>query len=243
VEQELGAVHAAGIKSGRTGPVEPHSRSAVSLAAYRERAQLRFTTDGAPVSKEDTLGEAARAGAAALSRLVNDVLMVLHEEEGVPTERLELLDAFWYPGKRRWETLEATDPLPAPCPAHEDPGLLTAIYDDVSALQARRADGSWVHVELRANECALVAGRALAALTRGRIPACTHRVGETALSRTSLVYEALPEERGLQERAAAEAAAAAKTSDAAITQKYARAANALMATGERHAAEGSCVLM
>ena len=56
-------------------------------------------------------------------RLQTAVLGALHEEEeGAPIEGMRMLDAFWYPGQRRWAALGVEGPLPAPCPAHEDPG-------------------------------------------------------------------------------------------------------------------------
>ena len=41
--------------------------------------------------------------------------------------------------------------LPAPCPAHEDTGLLTAICNDTNALQAQ-LHGRWVDIELEEDE-------------------------------------------------------------------------------------------
>ena len=145
------------------------------------------------------------------------------------------------PGEEGWRTLGVAEPLPAPCPAHEDPGLLTVIYDDRSALQARLQDGRWVDVPLATDECALIAGRALEALTRASVPACTHRVRAVAPSRTSLVFERLPDEAGLRRRAAAESARAARASNLSTDAKYARAAGALLSAN--YSANGAPLLL
>ena len=154
-----------------------------------------------------------------------------------------MLDAFWYPGQRRWAALGVEGPLPAPCPAHEDPGLLTLVCDDRPGLQCRRRDGAWVDIELGEGECALVVGRALAALTGGRVPACTHRVRPAEARRTSLVFEILPNEAATRGRAAAEQASAVAASDALANAKYQRAAGALAGWGSADDARGACVVM
>ena len=189
--------------------------------------------------------------AALLSRLTRQHLAALQEEVGTPLDDGDQqLDAFWYPGEHQWAALGAGGELPAPCPAHEDPGLLTAIYDDRPALQVRLRDGSWRDVELASDEVALVVGRALAALSDGRVPACTHRVQPLQRSRTSLVFEELPNEAALRSRskvegAAVRSAAATGGEASAADAKYARAAGALLsmggAAGSR--AEGRCVVM
>ena len=77
--------------------------------------------------------------------------------------------------------------------------------------------------------------------------ACTHRVQPLQRSRTSLVFEELPNEAALRSRSKAEGAAACSAAATASTAdaKYARAAGALLsmggAAGSR--AEGRCVVM
>ena len=117
--------------------------------------------------------------------------------------------------------------LPAPCPAHEDTGLLTAIYP---ALQVQLRDGNWRNIELGEDEVALIVGRALSAISRGRVPACTHRVRAVSPSRASLVLDTYPGVDGLRARSKAEAAHAAASADTGANAKYARAAGALLAT-------------
>lgn len=238
----LSHVHAEGLTVKHVGPVTGHDAS-VALASFRERAQLRYE----PVNDDGggcgTLHASVATGTAVLSRLATGHLAALRDqiESGAPLDCHAQLDAFWYPGEQRWRELHAADELPAPCPAHEDAGMLTAIYDDHSALQVQLRDGSWGNVELREDEVALVVGRALSAISRGRLPACTHCVRAVAPSRTSLVLDTLPAEDGLRARSKAEAAKAAASADVSTDEKYARAAGALLAT--QSASEGRCVVM
>ncbi len=248
VERSLSSLHASGIQGGQDfGPREHQSSHGSEFATYRERAQMRHR-----VAHHHPPGgnSAVELAAAVLSRLTRQHLAALQEEVHVGTpldDGDQQLDAFWYPGEHQWAALGAGGELPAPCPAHEDPGLLTAIYDDRPALQVRLRDGSWRDVELASDEVALVVGRALAALSDGRVPACTHRVQPLQRSRTSLVFEELPNEAALRSRSKAEGAAACSAAATASTAdaKYARAAGALLsmggAAGSR--AEGRCVVM
>lgn len=238
----LSPVHANGITAEHVGPITGHSAS-VALASYRERSQLRYEPTSDDGSGGSSLHAAVAAGTAALSRLVTCHLAALRDqvETGASLDCHSQLDAFWYPGEQRWEELHAADKLPAPCPAHEDAGLLTAIYDDHPALQVRLRDGSWRNVELGEDEVALVVGRALSAISRGRLPACTHCVRAVAPSRTSLVLDTLPAEDGLRARSKAEAAKAAASADASADERYARAVGALLAS--ENASEGRCVVM
>ena len=124
--------------------------------------------------------------------------------------------------------------LPAPCPAHEDTGLLTAIYDDHPALQVQLRDGNWRNIELGEDEVALIVGRALSAISRGRVPACTHRVRAVSPSRAILVLETHPGMDGLRARSKAEAARPRtprhQPTPAPTQSMRARAAGALLAT-------------
>ena len=246
LSQAMREVHTHGIRTGQSGPIAP------SLATWRERSQLRVKPEDAgrplavaaiAVAAEDAeesreeraeeLEAVAASASAVLSRVTQAVLSALHHTRGTestPTVGPRLLDTFYYPGEARWRTLCQNDQLPAPCPAHEDTGLLTAICNDTNALQAQ-LHGRWVDIELEEDEVAIVAGRALARLTRGRVPACMHRVCSVAPSRTSLVFEVRPDEAALERIAAAEAALAAKPLDgkACVAERYSKAAGALLA--------------
>lgn len=272
----LREVHTQGIRTGHFGPIAP------SLAAFRERSQLRLESDdaGQPVavaetmprrkcevdeivptaeatamaaeaSREELKAVAARASAV-LSRVVQAVLSALHHSRGTestPTTGTRLLDTFYYPGEASWRTLCCSEQLPAPCPAHEDPGLLTAICNDTNALQVQ-LHGRWVDIELELGEVAIVAGRALARLTHGIVPACTHCVRSVALSRTALVFEVRPDQAAFERIAATEAARAAQPTDGYVAERYSKAAGALLAIAPPSprsrctaAAQSCCTLM
>ena len=240
-------VHTDGLTAEQVGPVAGPDASAVSpsvsnptLAAFRERSQLRYSPNDDDRGCS-SLNAAVAAGTAVLSRLSTGHLAALRGEIGAPLDGHSQLDAFWYPGRRRWEELHVADELPAPCPAHEDAGLLTAIYDDHPALQVQLRDGNWRNIELGEDEVALIVGRALSAISRGRVPACTHRVRAVSPSRASLVLDTYPGVDGLRARSKAEAAHAAASADTGADAKYARAAGALLA--RESASEGRCVLM
>ena len=133
------------------------------------RSQLRYLPHDAGSSLSD-LERAAAAAARILSGVMphSDALrgeghLMVHE----------LLDAFYY-----------SPSSSIPCPAHTDPGTISIIVDDAPGLEVQGSDGGWRRVVLGPNEVALLAGRQL----KGT-PACTHRVGQIATHRCSLVYE------------------------------------------------------
>ena len=198
-------------RSGDThGEREEIVPDALSLAAYPERAQLPPHLRSGKVAGEDANAQRCIAATQCRRHRCGD-----HVPNGVRHPRAaqattdwqtrgrmgkpRYLDAFWYPGEELWESQptnrENTQsicraaPMPSPCPAHTDPGLLTLIADDGAATEVLEPDGSWVLVAPSAGEVVLVAGRELAARTRGMVPACTHRVRATTNSRTSLAFE------------------------------------------------------
>ena len=262
----LRKVHTQGIRTGHFGPIAP------SLATFRERSQLRLEYDaGQPVAvavprikcevhkimstaeaSREELNAVAASASAVLSRVVQAVLSALHHSRGTestPTTGHRLLDTFFYPGEASWRTLCCSEQLPSPCPAHEDPGLLTAICNDTNALQAQ-LHGRWVDIELEVGQVAIVAGRALARLTNGIVPACTHRVRSVAPSRTALVFEVRPDEAAFERIAATEVARAAQPPDGYVAERYSKAAGALLAIAPPSprsrcaaAAQSYCTLM
>ena len=262
----LRKMHTQGIRTGHFGPIAP------SLATFRERSQLRLEYDaGQPVAvavprikcevhkimstaeaSREELNAVAASASAVLSRVVQAVLSALHHSRGTestPTTGHRLLDTFFYPGEASWRTLCCSEQLPAPCPAHEDPGLLTAICNDTNALQAQ-LHGRWLDIELEVGQVAIVAGRALARLTNGIIPACTHRVRSVAPSRTALVFEVRPDEAAFERIAATEAARAAQPPGGYVAERYSKAAGALLAIAPPSprsrcaaAAQSYCTLM
>lgn len=133
------------------------------------RSQLRYV----PHLVGSSLSVLERAAAAA-ARILSGVMPHSDElsGEGHPIVH-ELLDAFYY-----------SPSSSIPCPAHTDPGIISVIVDDAPGLEVQGSDGEWRLVELEPNEVALLAGRQL----KGT-PACTHRVGQIATERCSLVYE------------------------------------------------------
>eukprot|EP00310_Coccolithus_braarudii_P004893 CAMPEP_0183369434 /NCGR_PEP_ID=MMETSP0164_2-20130417/99322_1 /TAXON_ID=221442 /ORGANISM="Coccolithus pelagicus ssp braarudi, Strain PLY182g" /LENGTH=280 /DNA_ID=CAMNT_0025545693 /DNA_START=39 /DNA_END=878 /DNA_ORIENTATION=- len=171
---------------------------ALSVAAFAERAQLRYEPAGPNQSepscatkqsvsgpKKASLEEVAATGTAVLAKVAQRALADLCESQLVQARPIQTrLDAFWYPACE-YDTF-------IPCPAHEDPGLLTVVIEDASALQILSKNGTWNSVNLGPQECVLLAGRALQHLTHGSISACMHRVCAISSSRTSLVFEALP---------------------------------------------------
>ena len=250
-------------RSGDThGEREEIVPDALSLAAYPERAQLRLICgaerwqERTPTHKDASLLHSAAATAAAImSRTAFDTLGQLkqqligkHEDAW---EAASLLDAFWYPGEELWESQptnrENTQsicraaPMPSPCPAHTDPGLLTLIADDGAALEVLEPDGSWVLVAPSAGEVVLVAGRELAARTRGMVPACTHRVRATTNSRTSIAFEVRDRCPRIHPDGVTHGGGAAVLGAANGNANYARAAASL----ERLAASNlsTCVIM
>jgi hypothetical protein len=116
---------------------------ASQIAAHRERAQLRHVPCGGPKASavEQPDAEAARKVAAEavcdiLARPAQAALSTL-----LPTEvdGNGLLDVFWYPGLDGWAALGRSGEPPPPCPAHEDSGLITVLFDNCSALEGLAA--------------------------------------------------------------------------------------------------------
>ena len=141
----------------------------LTMQKMATRSQLRYFPHDAGSSLSD-LERAAASAARILSRVMphSDALsgeghLMVHE----------LLDAFYY-----------SPSSSIPCPAHTDPGSISIIVEDAPGLEVQGSDGEWRRVVLGPNEVALLAGRQL----KGT-PACTHRVGQIATHRCSLVYE------------------------------------------------------
>jgi len=208
------------------------TQGCVAIAAFPERAQLRFATMATTDSllqreTRSALERSVADGAAALSQVALGHLKGL---KGAPTRAEPLLDAFWYPGSDGWSENHDGQP-PAPCPAHTDPGLLTCIVDDNPGLEAYRSNGQWAEVAPTYAQCVIIAGRELEVITAGRIRACTHRVRPTTASRTSLVFElklsAVDANRPSASLSPAAATPLGCTRES-VDEKYARAANALL---------------
>ena len=138
-------------EDGRSAGMSRSSKLIEPMARYRgrsratrapctwQRSMAEATATAAEASREELKAVAASASAV-LSRVVQAVLSALHHSRGTestPTTGHRLLDTFFYPGEASWRTLCCSEQLPSPCPAHEDPGLLTAICNDTNALQAQ----------------------------------------------------------------------------------------------------------
>jgi len=214
----------------------------VSLEPFPERSQLRFipSVSGAVhdyLKKASALEKASADSSANLAGVASLVLAALHEKISTPAGGDELLDIFWYPGQGNG------DRPPSPCPAHEDVGLLTVIQDNVNALEVLPADGSWIRVPpLREDEVVLIVGRSLSVLSRGTLPACTHRVAHTMQPRTSFVFEVRPDEKDTWAQAQLEKEAHERRNDTQADERYALAAAALLST-RRGGSQAGCVLM
>jgi hypothetical protein len=141
------------------------ARGGLTMQKMAERSQLRYVPHdaGSPSS------ELERAVAAA-TRILSQVMP--HSKGDLMVD--ELLDAFYY----------TPSSGSMPCPPHTDPGVISIITDDEPGLEVQGSDNGWRRVALGPNEVALLAGRQL----KGT-PACTHRVGQVAARRCSLVYE------------------------------------------------------
>ena len=115
-------------------------------------------------------------------------------------------DAFFYPDdgegdadekhedekERREAGSEETYDASCPCPSHFDPGVITLVCETESGLEAqlpRAPDGIWERLSLAPGEICVVAGKTLETATKGRVPACRHRVARTAAPRASIVFE------------------------------------------------------
>ncbi|KAL1519656.1 hypothetical protein AB1Y20_023167 [Prymnesium parvum] len=202
------------------------TQATLRLAAFAERAQLRYEPNASLPSDEASspLEEAAKASAQILSLLLCSTLSSIHES-GVdaPLDGARLLDAFYYPGDNAWRAMVGHErPLPTPCPAHEDVGMLTVVMDNANALEVKMGD-DWSLVPLTPGECALIVGRQLDALTNGEFPACMHRVRPLTEQRTSLTFEVRCDEKAANRAAAAESARAL----AASNENFVRATSAL----------------
>ena len=222
--------------SFQQGQADWHATACVSIATYPERVQLRYVPASGKLTELELVADAAFS---ALQQVALQTLVSL-KVDGAPQDGESLLDAFWYPGTDGWGSRPGQPP--PPCPAHADVGLVTFIVDSHPALEVQRADGSWLQVApLKHDECLVIAGRALATLTRGRVPACVHRVRHTEQPRTSLVFEVRLDERGARIQARLEAETAARAMARGADDKYAMAAAALL-TPQRGAGL-ACVVM
>ena len=195
--------------ASQVGAAQAALEDAASFEHYQgERAQLRLIVNGQRPDAEwlaqacDVLGLVASNAFRALDMPYNSL-------------DARLLDVFWYeasmPAANDWVpeddgnedcsewvlvqrpgsggTVEG-DCTHLPCPAHQDPGMVTVVADNgVSALEVQGRDGEWHRLALQPNECVVLAGRALSTLTGGRIPACTHRVVQPSTARISMVFE------------------------------------------------------
>ena len=226
LEQHFAAPQAANESCNRD---DEDNDSPVSLAAFSERSQLRYvprrTDHPAMVS---LLERAAATGNRVLSNIALWALGAIHDAEGTPQGGLHLLDVFWYPGAEGWSEHGRPGQPPPPCPAHEDVGLVTVIKDNVSGLELQDTDGTWMQLpSLQDDECVILAGRALSILTRGAVPACTHRVRRTQQRRTSLVFEVRLDAQGVSAQALLEAEAAHSLASEAEA-KYSKASATLL---------------
>jgi hypothetical protein len=181
------------LEEHHSAPLPKVTSDCISVAAFAERAQLRYqpTQRTSSAAEPPLLERAAAEAAEALEQVAHWALSALGSAEGTLEGGTPLLDAFWYPGFEGWG--ERPGMPPPPCPAHEDVGIVSVIADTLPGLEARGADGCWRQLELREDECVVIVGRALAALSCGRLRACTHRVRLTARRRTSLVFERRPD--------------------------------------------------
>lgn len=218
------------------------AQAGLSIAAFPERAQLRYIPG--QLNDSSALVGALERASGTLQAVAMRALAAC-SSAGAPTAGDSLLDAFMYPGAEGWGSRPGQPP--APCPAHEDLGLVTVIVDDSAALEVRDAGGAWQQLPpLRANECVVIAGRALAALTKGSVPACVHRVRRTQKRRTSLVFEIRPDEcaaRRQGEAAGLDRQETSLASEAAASEAaYARAAAALLSQRPRGRV-AECVVM
>lgn len=191
----------------------------MAMENLQTRSQLRYIA--ADVNQDLPESELDIAVSTA-SRVLAGVIDV-DSADGEQTS--DILDAFYYS--------PSTSPT-SPCPAHTDPGVLTVVCDNVSALEVQSAGGIWRRLELAENEVALIAGR-----QHSSAPACIHRVAPVTTRRCSLVYERRLADakaiQGLQSRQLL--AAAANERPPEEDEQYARAAKALAALGARHSTQ------
>jgi len=136
----------------------------ISMKKHSSRSQLRYLPAASDVTTTTCELERAACDAA---RILSTVLGPCPEDQD------EVLDAFFYAPCNE-----------VPCPAHTDPGVVTLIVDNSPGLEIEGPDGEWHRLDLRHDEVAIIAGRQMA-----DVPACTHRVGQVAARRCSLVYE------------------------------------------------------
>jgi len=161
------------------------------LVAFAERAQLRLQNPR-EVDADDDLHRSAARGGAVLQRVAEAALAQLRGFDAFHDASSAVCDVFYYPKSEE-----------TPCPAHEDPGLVTVIADDAPGLEVRDADGAWRSVVLAADEVAILGNSGLAKIAGH--PACTHRVVPCA-ERVSITFELRLNEAGVLAAAAAERA-------------------------------------
>jgi len=219
--------------------------STISVAAFSERAQLRFM----PIASYDRGGsdDICKLGRAsqALEKVAMRSLAACSRTQ-VRFTGDTLLDAFWYPGESSSShSLEA----PMPCPAHEDTGLITVLMDNAAALELRDPDGSWYEVPpLQYDECLVIAGHALTNITDQAVHACTHRVKRIPEPRASLVLEVRPDEWTANILNQASGSRDPYGECASASQAYAKAVGILTACTEdssiqRNTQQRPCIVM
>ena len=160
------------------------------LVAFAERAQLRLQNPR-EVDADDDLHRSAARGGAVLQHVAEAALAQLRGLDAYHDASSAVCDVFYYPKSEQ-----------SPCPAHEDPGLVTVIADDAPGLEVRDA-GGWRSVVLAEDEVAVLGNSGLAKIAGH--PACVHRVVPCA-ERVSITFELRLNEAGVRAAAAAERA-------------------------------------
>ena len=139
-----------------------------------ERAQLRQVMETSGSAPTSATGRAVAASAAILSKIAAASLPAGCSFGDVTA----IMDAFHYPAA-------AVSSTKSPCPAHTDPGVVSVVYDNSTALEVAQANGTWQKLALgERGAVAVLAGRQC----HGVEP-CVHRVAPTRAARTSIVFE------------------------------------------------------
>ena len=121
------------------------------LVAFAERAQLRLQNPREVDADDEDLHRSAARGGAVLQHVAEAALAQLRGLDAYHDASSAVCDVFYYPKSEE-----------SPCPAHEDPGLVTVIADDAPGLEVRDADGAWRSVVLAADEVAILGNTGLA---------------------------------------------------------------------------------
>jgi len=92
-----------------------------------------------------------------------------------------------YPADLAPIEISAEDGAPLACETHVDTGALTILYhDELGGLEVRDACGRWCAVPFACDSFVINTGRALEAVTGGRLRATEHRVRATGRERLSI---------------------------------------------------------